>query len=55
MEIILKYDEYERLAAAAAQLPGLLEKVRSLADQVDALRCQYTECLERLGDIQRDL
>ncbi len=55
MEIILRYKEYEQLAKAAAQLPELLERVRSLAAQVDALRCQYTECLIKLGEIQRAL
>lgn len=55
MEIILRYEEYEQLTTVAAQLPDLLKRVGELASQLDALRCQYTECLERLADLQRSL
>lgn len=55
MDIILSYEEYEKLLDASRNLPSLLEQISVLSEQLAALRCQYTECLERLGELQRSL
>lgn len=55
MDVILSYEEYEKFLAASCNLPSLLEQVSVLSAQLDALRTQYVECLERLAELQRFL
>lgn len=55
MDVILSYEEYEKLLAASRNLPSLLEQVSFLSVQLDALRTQYVECLVRLAELQRFL
>lgn len=55
MDVILSYEEYEKLLVASRNLPSLLEQVSVLSAQLDVLRIQYVECLERLAGLQRFL
>lgn len=38
MDVILSYEEYEKLLAASCNLPSLLVQVSVLSAQLDALR-----------------
>lgn len=55
MDVILSYKEHEKFLAVSRNLPSLLEQISVLSAQLDALRTQYVECLERLVELQRFL
>ena len=55
MQIVLSLEEYADLQKAAAQLPVLIDRVQSLSDQLGALRTQYTQCLDKLSELERQL
>ena len=55
MQVALSLEEYADLQKAVAQLPVLIDRVQSLSDQLGALRTQYTQCLDKLSELERQL
>ena len=53
--VVLSLEEYADLQKAVAQLPVLIDRVQSLSDQLGALRTQYTQCLDKLSELERQL
>lgn len=55
MQVLLSSREYESLVFAAQSVPELLDSVKSLSEQLNALRSMYTELLDKVRDIERAL
>lgn len=55
MDIILSVKEFQRFSSFADDLPKVLLRLEALEHQCEALRSQYAQLLELVGDLKREI
>ena len=55
LSVVIPYRDLERMINLARNMDGFKDSLSDMDKRVTALRCMYTELLEKVGEIERNL
>lgn len=53
--VVIPYSDFVKLVETGKKVDQISKDYKILVDQVQALRCMYTEAIEKIGEIERYL